>query len=46
MAHANRNQRSSASEYDRCVVAGRPAACRSRRNSDTGPTRPPPASLR
>jgi len=45
-AQVNRNQRSSASEYDRCVVAGRPAACRSRRNSDTGSTRPPPGPLR
>ena len=45
-AHVNRNQRSSASAYDRCVVAGRPVACRSRRNSDTGTTRPPPGPLR
>jgi len=44
-AQVNRNQRSSASAYDRCVVAGRPAACRSLRNSDTGPTRPPSGSL-
>jgi hypothetical protein len=43
---ASRNQRSSASAYDRCVVAGRPVACRSRRNSDTGTTRPPAGPLR
>jgi hypothetical protein len=41
-----RNQRSSASAYDRCVVPGRPAACKSRRYSDAGPTRSPPGSLR
>jgi len=35
-----------AGEYDRCVVAGRPAACRSLRNSETGSTRPPAGSLR
>jgi hypothetical protein len=45
-AQVNRNQRSSASAYDRCVVPGRPAACKSRRYSDAGPTRSPPGSLR
>lgn len=44
-AQQNRNQRSSANEYDRCVVAGRPVACKSRKYSDTGPIRTPVGSL-
>jgi len=44
-AHVNRNHRSSASAYDRWVVAGRPAACRSRRYSETASTRPPSGPL-
>jgi hypothetical protein len=36
-----RNQRSRSIAYDRCVAVGRPAACRSRKNTDTASTLTP-----
>ena len=43
-AHKNRNQRSNAIPYDRCVVAGRPPADNSAKNADTAATGTPAAS--
>ena len=43
-AQTNRNQRNSAIPYDRSVVAGRPHACRSVKNTAAGLTTPPDGS--